>query len=153
MTGNIKFPVDTSAYNSIGLTWSDGTNDLTHIGSDIYGGIGIYANNNIYLRPQVTEGYTYGVKITKTTLEYNTKTVAHAGNITSNDTTIGTSLTTIATIAGKDIKVKIADYALASHAVSITSGTATSGKYISALSASGHTITVTKADLPTLSGG
>jgi hypothetical protein len=53
--------------------------------------------------------------ISSTNFTYNTKDVAYYDNITSNDATIGTSLTTIATIAGKDIKVKIASYALSGH--------------------------------------
>jgi hypothetical protein len=43
------------------------------------------------------------------------KSIAHAGNIENKEATIGTSLTTIATIAGVDITAKIGSYATSNH--------------------------------------
>ena len=86
MTGDIKFNIASAAYNSNGLTWINGTSNLTHIGSDSAGGLGLYGTHNIYLRPSTGEGYTYGLVISKTDLTYNSNTVWHAGNDGSGST-------------------------------------------------------------------
>ena len=81
MTGSLTFSAASAAYNSEGVKWSSNS----RIGADTGGRIAIYSVANILLRPNIGDGYTFGVDITKDSFTYNSNTIWHAGNLTPSD--------------------------------------------------------------------
>lgn len=81
MSGTLTFPTATAAYNSLGVRFSGVS---SRIGVDAAGGLGLYAQDAIYLRPSWTYGGTsYGLIIRASDLTYNGNTLLHSGNFTS----------------------------------------------------------------------
>lgn len=81
MSGTLTFPTATEAYNSLGVRFSGVS---SRIGVDAAGGLGLYAQDAIYLRPSWTSGGTlYGLIIRASDLTYNGNPLLHAGNYTN----------------------------------------------------------------------
>ena len=70
-------------------------------------GLGIYSNENIYLRPSSATNTQSGLVIEQDTITFNNYLLAYTGNIVSTDETITDTLTNIAYIAGIPIKAKV----------------------------------------------
>lgn len=69
MQGPLTFQTSTEAYHKTGLLFN---NDSSRIGCSTAGGIGIYAADGIYLRPNwVEDGTMYGVVLKSNTFTYN----------------------------------------------------------------------------------
>lgn len=78
MTGTLTFPTATNAYDSLAVRFSGVS---TRIGVDAAGGLGLYAQDAMYLRPSWTYGGTsYGLIIRASDLTYNGHPIWHAGN-------------------------------------------------------------------------
>lgn len=81
MSGTLTFPTATNAYDSLGVRFSGVS---TRIGTDAAGGLGLYAQDAIYLRPSWTYGGTpYGLIIRASDLTYNGYPLLHSGNYTN----------------------------------------------------------------------
>lgn len=81
MSGTLTFPTATEAYNSLGVRFSGVS---SRIGVDAAGGLGLYAQDAIYLRPSWTSGGTlYGLIIKASDLTYNGNPLLHSGNYTN----------------------------------------------------------------------
>lgn len=69
MQGSLTFQTSTEAYHKTGLLFN---NDTSRIGCSTAGGIGVYAADGIYLRPNwVENGTMYGVVLKSNTFTYN----------------------------------------------------------------------------------
>ena len=78
MTGTLTFPTATNAYDSLAVRFSGVS---TRIGVDAAGGLGLYAQDALYLRPSWTYGGTsYGLIIKSSNITYNGHPIWHAGN-------------------------------------------------------------------------
>lgn len=78
MTGTLTFPTATNAYDSLAVRFSGVS---TRIGVDAAGGLGLYAQDALYLRPSWTYGGTsYGLIIRSSNITYNGYPIWHAGN-------------------------------------------------------------------------
>lgn len=65
MTGGLTLALDSSAYNTKGLMFGSTTG--SRIGSNGSNDLGIYATNNLFIRPNYTSSTTtYGLKMTAT---------------------------------------------------------------------------------------
>ena len=81
MTGTLTFPTATNAYDSLAVRFSGVS---SRIGVDAAGGLGLYAQDAIYLRPSWTSGGTsYGLIIRASDLTYNGNPLLHSGNYTN----------------------------------------------------------------------
>ena len=81
MSGTLTFPTATEAYNSLGVRFLGVS---SRIGVDAAGGLGLYAQDAIYLRPSWTSGGTlYGLIIRASDLTYNGNPLLHSGNYTN----------------------------------------------------------------------
>ena len=81
MTGTLTFPTATNAYDSLAVRFSGVS---TRIGVDATGGLGLYAQDALYLRPSWTYGGTsYGLIIKSSNITYNGYPLLHSGNYTS----------------------------------------------------------------------
>lgn len=81
MSGTLTFPTATEAYNSLGVRFSGVS---SRIGVNAAGGLGLYAQDAIYLRPSWTSGGTlYGLIIRASDLTYNGNPLLHSGNYTN----------------------------------------------------------------------
>ena len=78
MTGTLTFPTATNAYDSLAVRFSGVS---TRIGVDAAGGLGLYAQDALYLRPSWTYGGTsYGLIIKSSNITYNGHPIWHSGN-------------------------------------------------------------------------
>jgi chromosome segregation ATPase len=95
MSGHLNFGTASTAYGSTGLRW--GTNK-SGIGTDSAGGLGLYANDKIYIRPNVTLGTssTNGLVVGNTAFTYNTYDVYHKGNLNIADYATTATVSSIA---------------------------------------------------------
>lgn len=78
MTGTLTFPTATNAYDSLAVRFSGVS---TRIGVDAAGGLGLYAQDALYLSPSWTYGGTsYGLIIRSSNITYNGHPIWHSGN-------------------------------------------------------------------------
>lgn len=81
MSGTLTFPTATQAYDSLGVRFSGVS---SRIGASAAGGLGLYAQDAIYLRPNWTSGGTlYGLVVSASDLTYNGNPLLHSGNYTN----------------------------------------------------------------------
>lgn len=81
MTGTLTFPTAANAYDSLAVRFSGVS---TRIGVNAAGGLGLYAQDALYLRPSWTYGGTsYGLIIKSSNITYNGYPLLHSGNYTS----------------------------------------------------------------------
>lgn len=96
MTGNIYFIGSGGAYNSNGIIFKYNNTELSRIGGDLYGSIGLYSTAGIYLRPNVTLGTssTNGLVITSSSFTYNEDNVLTAANssVSLSDSTLSVKI-------------------------------------------------------------
>lgn len=88
------------------LTWRDVSNST-------FFQFGVYGKSNTFNYAYIgtgTQNSTSNLRIYPDKVQYGNNLIAHAGNISDASATIGTELTTIATVAGVDIKAKIGDF-------------------------------------------
>ena len=188
MSGTLTFPTATAAYNSLGVRFSGVS---SRIGVDAAGGLGLYAQDAIYLRPSWTYGGTsYGLIIRASDLTYNGNTLLHSGNFTSYTVTktgggasgtwninISGTAASANSVAWANVSGKPSTFTPATHThtasqvsglarvattgsyndltnkptipsiPSISISTSGSGNVVTGISATGHTITVTKGTI------
>lgn len=134
------------------------SNNITLVGGDItVGGYSMYAGGTVAEAIDALEDKIDGLDIPSIDGLLTNVTASGAGKLTLSASKTGTTVEitgSIGTYAISDISGLEA--ALAEKAdtadipnVTVTGGDAEGGKYISAIAADGHTITVTKATLPT----